>query len=478
MHRTSSGPSRHGAPVRCLAFDFGAGSSRAMLAERVDGRLALREVHRFDTATDSYDGQTCWDMAALYAGLADGLARARESGPVHAVGIDSWGVDFGLIDAGGALVMPPLHYRNGHGTQGLSQGLLSLEAMHRRTGAQRLDINTVCQLLAIAERWPARLAEADTLLMMADLLTAYLSGSHHAEYTLASTSGLIDPVRGDWDRDLVAELGLPTAMLPPMIPSGTICGTLRETLNGGQTSPTAVVAVGSHDTASAVAGLDLGAEEAFLILGSWSLLGVESDTPVYDARTLAHGFGNEGGVCGTHRLITNINGLYLIQMLREAWQTRHGVAPDYAEISAAASDAQLEASLRIDPDDDRFFAPDDMIAAIDDFCAAHGLGRPVGIGDYALAIYRGLADQIAARIRVLETVFERPVNALCVSGGGSQDAVLCAHIRAAAGKPLRPGAIEASAYGNALMQLKALGCIETLAEGRALLPEREPQAAG
>ncbi|WP_423822102.1 FGGY family carbohydrate kinase [Salinisphaera sp. SPP-AMP-43] len=458
-------------PVSCLAFDFGAGSGRAMLARLEAGQLSMAEVHRFDTATCTYDGQLCWDMNALRTGLEDGLARALEHGPLHAVGVDSWGVDFGLLDGRGELVMPPLHYRNGHGRGGLDQGRLSLAAMHRRTGAQRMDINTVYQLLAVAQRWPEQLDQADTMLMMADLLAAHLSGTYQAEYTLASTSGLFDLARGDWDRELVAELGLPERILPPVVRAGTVCGPVRAELMPDATHGTAVVAVGSHDTASAVAGLKLAPDEAFLILGSWSLLGVENDAPVFDERTLAHGFGNEGGVCDTQRLITNINGLYLIQMLRDAWHRHHGLWLDYAEIAEAARAVSLAEEVQIEPNDERFFAPDDMIAAIDDVLAERGQAKPEGLGEYALLIYRGLAAQIADKIAVLETVFERPVAAIRVSGGGSQDALLCDSIERATGKPLRHGAIEASAYGNVLMQLKGLGVVDSLASARALLPE-------
>ncbi|WP_456269087.1 FGGY family carbohydrate kinase [Kushneria sp. AK178] len=476
MQREDSNPpklKKGAGPIRCLAFDFGAGSGRAMLAKLEGFRLSIVEVHRFETTTLTCDGQNCWDLSALYAGLEKGLSKARTHGPIHSVGVDSWGVDFGLLDEQGNPVMPPLHYRNGHGKRGFERGLLPLNVMHERTGAQRLDINTVYQLIALAERWPERLAESHTMLMMADLLTAHLCGKYHAEYTLASTSGLLDQRRGEWDKELALSLGIPPRILPPLVHAGHVCGQLRPALAGDNDVETAVIAVGSHDTASAVAGLALAPDEAFLILGSWSLLGVENDAPIIDERTLSHDFGNEGGVCGTHRFITNINGLYLLQMLREAWLDRHGEAPDYAEIMSLARDTHCDSSLRIDPNDKRFFAPDDMIAAIDEWCVFQGQSRPGNLGEYALAIYRGLADQVAARISILETVFDRPVNAIHVSGGGSQDALLCESIARATGKPLRHGVTEASAYGNALMQLKGLGVIDSLVSARTLLPESD-----
>lgn len=443
-----------------------------MLGRLDEQGLTLEEVHRFDTATVVDDGQICWDLDALYRGLENGLRAAQALGPVHAIGIDSWGVDFGLLDAEGGVLAPPLHYRNGHGSRGVARGLLSLDEMHRRTGAQQLELNTVFQLIDLAARRPDQLAAADSLRLMADLLAAHLTGQCNSEYTLATTTGLFDTVRGDWHYGLIDELGLPRRLFRPVVAPGEICGLLRPALRAADGYATPVVAVGAHDTASAVAGLDLAADDAFLILGSWSLLGVETTAPTRDARTLAYAFGNEGGVCGTHRLITNINGLYLIQMLREAWSRRHGHCPAFAEITAAACAARstaLPASMRIDPSDRRFFAPEDMMAAIDDFCDDQGQSRPATLGEYALVIYRGLADQIAAGVAMLEREFGHRVGALHISGGGSQDTLLCDCIVEASDKPLRRGQVEASAYGNVLMQLIGLGAVDDLHAARALL---------
>ena len=443
-----------------------------MLGRLDEQGLALEEVHRFDTATVIDDDQTCWDLDALYRGLETGLRAAQEAGPLDTIGIDSWGVDFGLFDAQGRLLAPPLHYRNGHGSRGVGRGVLSLNDMHRRTGAQQLELNTVFQLVDLHARRPERIAAADRLLLMADLFAAHLTGRCTNEYTLATTTGLFDTVRGEWHYELIDELGLPRRLFRPVVAPGEICGVLRTGLRAAEGGATPVVAVGAHDTASAVAGLDLADDEAFLILGSWSLLGVETDTPTRDARTLALGFGDEGGVCGTHRLITNINGLYLVQMLRDAWRRRHGTCPDFSEITAAARAARslgLPASVRIDPTDRQFFAPADMMSAIDDFFADRGQSQPEALGEYALAIYRGLADQIAAGVARLEHDFGRHIAAIHVSGGGSQDALLCECIVETTGKPLRHGAVEASAYGNVLMQLIGLGVVHDLRSARALL---------
>lgn len=465
-------PQNEQGPIRCLAFDFGAGSGRAMLGCLDGGTLSLEEVHRFRTATYIHNGQLCWDADSLYRGLEVGLDKARRHGPLHSVGIDSWGVDFGLLDEAGQFVTPPLHYRNGHGMRGLARGLLPLEEMHRLTGAQCLDINTVYQLLALAERNPELLDRTKSLLMISDLMTAHLTGKYVAEHTLASTSGLFDQKRGDWHWKLLSRLGLPEHIFPPVVMPGTVCGRLREAFRGNQDSETVVIAVGAHDTASAVAGLDLASDDAFLILGSWSLLGVENDTPIYDERTQCHGFGNEGGVDGTHRLIANINGLYLIQALRDSWEALYGVSLKYSDITEAARKTQVAESLRIDPNDERFFSSENMIHTIDLFCAEREITPPSGLGDYAVAIYRGLADQVAAKLDVLECVFERPVGRIHVGGGGSQDSVLCENIAMATGKPLCFGATEASAYGNVLMQCCGLGIVSSLSDARKLLPKR------
>lgn len=458
--------------LRCLAFDFGASHARAMLGCYQDGRLSLEQIHRFDSETLIEDGQTCWNVDALFAGMREGLRIAQTFGPVDAIGVDSWGVDFGLVNDAGQILGAPLHYRNGHGARGLAREILSLDDMHRSTGAQRLTLNTVFQLIDLAVRRPDRVAAADRLLLIADLMSAHLTGRVANEYTLASTTGLFDTVHGEWHTELIDELGLPRRLFVPVIHPGELWGELRADLRAADGRATPVFAVGGHDTASAVAGLDLAPGEAFLILGSWSLLGVEAAEPTCDARTLALGFGNEGGVGGRHRLISNVNGLYLVQMLRDAWARHRGVCPEFGEITAAAYAARaaaLPASVRIDPTDRRFFAPDDMMAAIDGFCDEHGLIQPETLGDYALAVYRGLADQTAAGIATLENDFDHPVRAIHVCGGGSQDALLCECLVEATGKPLRYGAVEASAWGNVLMQLVGLGAVADIDSARRLL---------
>ena len=463
-HRPSS--------LHCLVFDLGAGSGRAMIAKLEGGLLSLTEIHRFDDLPLQQEDGPHWDVAALERQIVEGLRRAdRAVGRVDAIGIDSWGLDYALLGATGAPLIAPHHYRHDRSQRGRDAFELEQAELFAITGAQDLAVNTIYQLFDESRHHAERHAEAEGLLMIADLANHFLTGESRGNLTLARTTGLLDITRGDWSEALCTRLGLPRHLLAPIIAPGEISGMLRPELAAplGWTSGVPVVAVASHDTASAVAALPLDDGSAFLILGSWSLIGIERDEPSLGETVRLAGFGNEGGTEGRSILVKSLNGLHLIQKLRAAWHSHTGEDLGFAEISARAAAAQAGAAIAIDPSDPCFFNPDDMLAAIAEHCSRGGIPAPQGIGALALAVYRGMAAEIAETIALLEREIGRPVPSIRVCGGGGQDAGFCALLATVLQRPVVVGPIEASGWGNAMLQLVGIGAISSVQEGRALI---------
>lgn len=446
----------------CVVVDLGAGSGRVMLARHADDRLDLDEVHRFEgNLVERADGPH-WNFPRIFAEVETGLHRARaEAGRIDSVGIDSWGLDYALLDAAGALGGEPAHYRHPRSQRGFEACPLAPEALFARTGSQILLVNTVYQLTAEARVAPERHAAAARLLMTADAVAHHLTGDARAELTLARTSGLVDARTGTWSDEIARGIGLDSRLLPPLIAPGQIRGHLRAELGLG---PVPVIAVAAHDTASAVAALSLAPDRGFLILGSWSLLGAE--TPGIDLRpeVRAAGFGNEGGAGAVPGfLVRSLNGLQLVQKLRDGLRGR-GQDLSFTEIASAA--AAAPDGPAIDPSDPAFFNPPDIFAAIS---AACGPAVAADAGLAARAIYRGLAAQAAAATVGLERLLGRPLVEIRACGGGTQDALLCRLVAEATGKPLVIGPAEASAWGNAIVQLVGLGALASIEAGRTLV---------
>jgi rhamnulokinase len=458
-------------PLRCLVVDLGAGSGRAMIAEFADGRLSLAEIHRFDDLPLALPDGPHWDVAALERHLVESLRRAdARGGRVDAIGIDSWGLDYALLDAEGAVLHAPYHYRHPRSQRGRDAFAVPQDALFAVTGTQDLAVNTIYQLFDEARHHPERHAEAEALLMMADFGAYILTGEKRSNLTLARTTGLLDIAAGDWSDALCREIGLPRRLLQPMIAPSEVCGTLRPELAAelGWAPGVPVVAVAGHDTASAVAALPLDDGSAFLILGSWSLIGVETAAPRLGDTVRLAGFGNEGGTAGRSILVKSLNGLHLIQRLRAAWAEQTGELLSFAEISARAA-AEARPPLALDPSDPCFFNPPDMLAAVADQCARQGRPAPEGIGALALALYLGMAAEIAGTLACLERELGRRVPSLRVCGGGAQDAGFCELLARRLGRTVVAGPIEASSWGNAMLQLVGLGAISSLADGRALI---------
>jgi len=465
-----------------LALDLGASGGRAIVG-RFDGEcLALEEVHRFPNGPvqlpNAYGSGLYWDALRLFSELKEGLARAVSccgsatgSGSLVSVGLDTWGVDFGLLDRDGVLLGNPYHYRDSR-TDGMVE-----EAFRRvpraeifaATGIQFMQINALYQLLAMVVRDDPLLRVADTLLMVPDLFNYWLTGQKVSEQSIASTSQCLDPFSGDWARPLLARLGIPNAIFPPIVPPGAVLGGLlpHVAAETGAKRIT-VVAPGSHDTASAVAAVPAESEDyAYLSSGTWSLMGIESARPVVNDKSLAFNVTNEGGVCDTIRLLKNITGLWVIQECRRTW-TQEGARLSWDEIVGLATAAPAFTAL-IDVDAKDFATPGDMPARIRAYCARTGQPAPRHRGTVARVVFESLALKYRRTLEMLDELLGRRISVLHIVGGGVQNRLLSQFAANAIGRPVGAGPIEATAAGNLLMQMLATGAIGSLAEGRQVI---------
>ncbi len=469
-----------GATSRYAAVDLGAESGR-VLAGAFDGeRMALQEVHRFaNTPVRTVDGLH-WDVLHLYAETLAGLRAARAAGgPLQSMGIDSWAADHALLDDGGRVLGEPHHYRDAR-TDGMiaeAARRVAPEVQFARTGKAQLPFDTVYQLLAMRLRADRRLDLAARLLMIPDLLHYWLSGEGTTEYTNATTTGMLG-IDGAWATDLIEQLGLPAGILCNPVPPGTRLGTLRAAVCDEQgVDPMAVVAPGTHDTASAVFAVPHTTREpwAYISSGTWSLLGLELPDAVTSEAARRAGFTNEGGLGRTFRFLTNIAGLWLLQECRRAW-LRTGNNTGYEQLTAAAAAAR-PTGVVIDVDDPAFLHPTDMPAAL----AAHlaRTGQPTNTDPVwlARAIFEGLALRYRGALEQAEALAGVRVEVVHVVGGGSRNALLCQMTADACGRPVLAGPAEATALGNLLAQAVGRGELRDAAEARLVAGRSAPVTA-
>jgi len=454
-----------------LAFDLGAESGRALLGLFDGQQLQLQVVHRFaNTPVRLLDG-LYWDVLSLHREIVHGLRLAGEMGGVDSIGVDTWGVDFGLLGRNGELLGNPRHYRDPH-TEGVMDATFAKvprTEIYQRTGLQFMRFNSLFQLQAMARDRSPLLDAATHLLFMPDLFHYFLTGMKVNEYTDASTSQMLDPETRSWDRDLASKVGIPSQLLGTLVQPGTVLGPLRSSISqetglGG----VPVIAPGSHDTASAVAAVPArGDSWAYISSGTWSLMGVETPKPVMTEKALAYNFTNEGGVGGTTRLLKNVMGLWLIQECRRAWE-RAGTTFSYEDLVRLASEATPFAA-HVNPDDEGFILPSNMPDALVAFCRRTGQKPPEGPG----AIVRCALESLALRYRwVLEKAEEltgvrREV--VHIVGGGCQNALLCQLTADACNRTVVAGPVEATAMGNLLVQAIGLKLIGSVAEGREVV---------
>ena len=458
-----------GAGAVMAAADLGASGGRVMAGRVRSGLLELREAHRFPNVPVSVGGTLYWDILSLYRGVLDGLGAAARTGELASAGIDSWGVDYGLIDAGGALLGNPVHYRDRRTDGAVERVLARIPAaeLYAATGIQQLAINTICQLTAAADT-PA-LRAAATLLLIPDLLGYWLTGSAGAEITNASTTQLLDVTARRWATGLIERAGIRPGIFPPLRQPGDLVGELRPDVAADARLPAGlpVVAVGSHDTASAVAGVPARGENfAFISCGTWSLVGMELSRPVLTEASRLANFSNETGIDGTVRYLRNAAGLWLLQESLRAWSD--------ADLAGLLSEAAGLPALRwvIDADDPALLAPGDMPARIAASCESGGGPVPVGRAQTVRCILDSLALAHRRAIMTVQELSGRHADTVHLVGGGARNELLCQLTADACELPVIAGPVEASAVGNILVQARALGVAPSGLDGMRALVRR------
>jgi rhamnulokinase len=439
------------------AVDLGASNGRVMTA-RLDGdRVRLTEAHRFANRPVRVRGTLHWDILALHQGVLDGL---RAAGPVASIGIDSWAIDYGLLDGAGRLLRNPVHYRDER-TAGIMERVnaeLGADTLYQVTGVQFLPFNTIYQLVAELAHGPI---EARTMLMIPDLLTYWLTGTVGAEVTNASTTGLYDVRAGDWARPLLDRLGVPAGLPARLRAPGSPAGTLTPSVAAetGLPETTRVTVVASHDTASAVAAVPASTDRfAYISSGTWSLVGVELPAPVLTAESRLANFTNEQGIDGTTRYLRNVMGLWILQECLRTWGES-----DLPGLLAAAAEAPPFQAV-IDADDPVFLPPGDMPARIAECCARTGQPAPADRPAVVRCVLEGLALAHRRAVRDAVRLSGREVDVVHIVGGGARNALLCQMTADATGLPVLAGPIEAAALGNALLQARAHGLITDIRE--------------
>jgi rhamnulokinase len=460
--------------ARFLAFDLGAESGRAVVGRLDDDRLHLEEIHRFPNGPVQVLDSLHWDVLRLWNEIKHGLGLAAKAygGDLLSAGLDTWGVDFGLLAADDTLLGNPYHYRDSRtdGMMDAAFGVVPRDEIYRRTGVQFMQINSLYQLLAMARAGSPALAAARTFLNMPDLFNFWLSGRRASEFTIATTSQCYDPRAGDWARDMLEELGIPPHIFGEIVAPGTVLGTLQPSVAGETASPSLlVVASAGHDTASAVAAVPTtGGDYIYLSSGTWSLMGVEVGRPITTEQSLAYNFTNEGGVGGTFRFLKNIMGLWLVQECRREWARAGEGLASYDDLTRLAAQAPAFGPL-VALTDNRFLPPGDMPARIQAFCHETGQAVPQTRGEIVRCALESLALEYRWVAERLDEMVGRRLPAVHMIGGGSRNKLLNQFAADATARTVVAGPVEATAIGNVLVQAIALGHIGSLAEGRAVV---------
>lgn len=453
------------------AVDLGAQSGRVAVGHFDGSTLEVHEAHRFANTPLERGGSLRWDVGQLRGDVLDGLRAAGRDASVDSVAVDSWAVDFGLLDARDDLLELPSHYRGARRAAAAASVLERVPAreLYERTGIQLLPINTIFELAAMSSERDPSLEAARTLLLIPDLFHLWLCGSKTTEFTNATTTQCYDPAAGGWARDLLQRLDVPATILPEIVPPGTRLGQLtREAVGETGLGGAVVVAVATHDTGSAVAAVPLVDESSvYLSIGTWSLVGLEVDRPVIDDESFGANLTNEGGVNGTFRLLRNVGGLWLLDECRRRW-VDEGVELGFDELVALAAAAPSFLAF-VDPSAAAFLEPGDMPLRIREFCRETAQPEPCTVGEVARCVLESLALKHAETVAVLHAVKGSTPSTLHVVGGGARNALLCGWTASAVGIPVHAGPVEATVVGNLLVQAMALGEIATLREAREVV---------
>ena len=455
-----------------LAFDLGATSGRSMLGIFDGVHFEMKELTRFPNTLLEIHGKYYWDIFGLYKSMIEGLKECKKKGfKLTSIGIDTWGVDFGYIGKDGTILGLPRAYRDPY-TDGAPEDYFKIipkDKVYQLTGIQFMNFNSLFQLYRAKGEHFSPLQQADKLLFMPDLLSYMLTGKQVCEYTDASTSQILNPTTRQFEPSLLEAIGLSPSLLHPLTDSGTVIGTLTKALaDETGVGEVPVVAVAGHDTASAV--LAVPAENphfAYLSSGTWSLMGVETETPVLTAESYAKNFTNEGGVEGTTRFLKNITGMWLLEQCRKEWE-REGRTYSYAEIMEMAVQAENRKTY-VNPDDPRLANPASMTGMIALICEENGMAPPVSDAEFVRCIFESLVRRYVEVLGMLSEMVSFPIEKLHIIGGGSQNELVNSMTANALGIPVIAGPSEATAIGNCLMQAKAAGLVKDRWEIRRII---------
>lgn len=460
---------------RVLAFDFGASSGRAIIGHFDGENIRLEEVHRFSNDPVNVSGTLYWDVLRLFFEIKQGLTKAKLAGGFDSIGIDTWGVDFGLIDKYGCLLENPVHYRDAR-TSGLIEEVFETipkDELYSRTGIQFMELNTLFQLYSLKKCRPHILERADKMLFMPDLFAYMLTGNMQTEYSIATTSQMVDIKTHTWAGDLLDRLGIPSDILTDIVPSGTPNGKLsRSVCNELGLEPVDVISVCGHDTQSAITAVPSQSDSfAFLSSGTWSLFGTELGEPIVNDTSLRINITNEGGYGNKTGLLKNIIGLWLIQESRRQWK-REGRDYSYADLERLALDAEPFKCF-IDPDAPEFTPPGDLPGRVREFCRRTGQYVPETVGEIMRCIYESLAMKYRLTFSMIKECTGKNFPVIHVIGGGTKDTLLCQMTANSCGVPVKAGPIEATVLGNIAVQLLSSGDISDIGRAREIVARSE-----
>ncbi len=448
---------------RVLAFDFGASSGRAIIGCFDGEKITLEEVHRFSNDPVSVGGTVYWDVLRLFYEIKQGIVKAKIAGGFDSIGIDTWGVDFGLIDSEGKLMENPVHYRDARTVGLVDEAFKTMpkEMLYGITGIQFMELNTLFQLISLKKYRPWMLERADKMLFMPDLFGYMLTGKMCAEYSIASTSQLIDLDKRTWSKDILDAFGIKESIFAPLVQPGTVLGELsKEICEECGVDPVPVISVCGHDTQSAITSVPCeNGDFAFLSSGTWSLFGTELDKPIVNETSMNINITNEGGFDGSTGFLKNIIGLWLIQESRRQWK-REGKENSYAAEPFKCF---------IDPDAPEFVPHGNIPERVREFCRKTNQYVPETVGEIMRCIYESLAMKYRLTFEKLRECTERDYPVIHVIGGGTKDGLLCQMTASSCDRTVKAGPIEATVMGNVAVQLMSDGSVENIGQARKIV---------
>lgn len=458
---------------RVLAFDFGASSGRAIIGCFDGDKITLEEVHRFSNDPVSVGGTVYWDVLRLFYEIKQGIIKAKIAGGFDSIGIDTWGVDFGLIDSEGKLMENPVHYRDARTVGLVDEAFKTMpkEKLYGITGIQFMELNTLFQLISLKKYRPWMLERADKMLFMPDLFGYMLTGKMCAEYSIASTSQLIDLDKRTWSKKILDAFGIKESVFAPLVQPGTVLGELsKEICEECGVDPVPVISVCGHDTQSAITSVPCeDGDFAFLSSGTWSLFGTELDKPIVNETSMNINITNEGGFDGSTGFLKNIIGLWLIQESRRQWK-REGKEYSYADLEKLALAAEPFKCF-IDPDAPEFVPHGNIPERVREFCRKTGQYVPETVGEIMRCIYESLAMKYRLTFEKLRECTERDYPVIHVIGGGTKDGLLCQMTANSCDRTVKAGPIEATVMGNVAVQLMSDGSVKNIGQARKIVAD-------